>query len=416
MKLAEVAVDGTAPVETGIAELDRVLAGGLLPGSVTLLAGEPGIGKSTLVLQALASASRRGLRSLLVAAEESAGQVRSRAERLGALPEECYLLATGELGAALEAAERVSPGLLVVDSVQGLAHPEVGSAAGSPNQARECAQAIAAYAKRTATATVLVGHVTKDGALAGPRALEHLVDTVLSFEGDRHHALRTLSTMKHRFGPAGELGLFEMGESGLRSLDDPSSLLLADRRPGAPGTVAVPAVEGRRPVLVEVQALVTPSRSPVPRRVVQGASPARVALLLAVLEKCCGAPLGGADVFVSTVGGIRVTEPACDLALALSIASSLAGTALPPDTVAFGEIGLTGETRQVPRADRRLLEAARLGFEQALAPMATPEGPRGMRLERVRSLLEALELVSLGRGALSGGPGAWAPPKSWHNC
>jgi DNA repair protein RadA/Sms len=402
--LASIDPDRARPFSTGLAELDRVLAGGLVPGSVTLLGGEPGIGKSTLVLQAVSAVARRGGRALIIAAEESAEQVSRRARRLGPVPEAGFLMSTGDLMAAIEAADQVHPDLLVVDSIQAISDPSIGSPAGSPNQVRECAQLLAQYARATATATVLVGHVTKDGALAGPRTLEHLVDTVLSFEGDRHHALRALVATKHRYGPAGELGLFEMSEDGLASIEDPSAMLLGDRRPDAPGTVALPVVEGRRPILVEVQALVAESHGAAPRRVVQGVGAARLSLLLAVLEGCCDVPLASADVFVSTVGGIKVAEPATDLAVALAVVSSFIGVAFPGDAVAFGEIGLTGELRQTGRPERRLAEAARLGFSRAIAPALTPDGPGGVRLERVGSLVEALGVL--------GWTGPYRRPKS----
>ncbi len=395
LSLPAIDAEGARPFPTGLAELDRVLSGGIVPGSVTLLGGEPGIGKSTLVLQAVTAAAERGARSLIIAAEESAEQVRRRAERLGPLPPSCYLSSTSDLLASIEAADQVRPVLFVIDSIQAISDPAVSSPAGSTNQVRECAQLLAQYAKATGTATILVGHVTKDGSLAGPRTLEHLVDTVLSFEGDRHHALRALVATKHRYGPSGELGLFEMGELGLQSLEDPSALLLGDRRPDAAGSVALPVVEGRRPLLVEVQSLLAATRSPSPRRVVQGVSAARVALILAVLERCCGARVGAVDVFVSTVGGIKVTEPAADLAIALAIVSSLRGIALPSDSVIFGEIGLAGEVRQVSRPDRRLAESARLGFGRAIVPDATPDGPAAMRLDRVRSVAEAVSLLGL---------------------
>ncbi|MGH9296719.1 MAG: DNA repair protein RadA, partial [Acidimicrobiales bacterium] len=422
--LTSIDPDASRPVPTGLSELDRVLSGGLVPGSVTLLGGEPGIGKSTLVLQAVAAGASKGLRSLIVAAEESAEQVRSRAGRLGKLSEECFVLSTSDLFAAITAADQVRPSLLVIDSIQTISDASVSSPTGSPNQVRACAQLLAQYAKASGTATILVGHVTKDGSLAGPRTLEHLVDTVLSFEGDRHHALRALVATKHRFGPTGELGLFEMGELGLSSLSDPSTLLLGDRKLDAPGSVALPVVEGRRPLVVEVQALLARSRGQSPRRVVQGVTTARVALLLAVLERCCKAPVGDCDVFVSTVGGIRVSEPAGDLAVALAIVSGLTGLAMPPDTAVFGEVGLAGEVRQVPRADRRLAEAARLGFKRAVVPLTCPEPPEKMTLVRVRSVRDAVErlqllpVVKVGRegpeappeGAESGGP----PPRFRH--
>ncbi len=395
--LASIDPDGCEPNPTGLEELDRVLAGGLTAGSVTLIGGEPGIGKSTLVLQALASASRTagGARTLLIAAEESAEQVRRRAERLGALVDNCYVVETGELQVALEAAGRLDPDLLVVDSIQTIGDGSIGSQTGSTTQVRECAQALAHYAKATSTATVLVGHVTKDGALAGPRALEHLVDTVLSFEGDRHHALRFLVATKHRYGATGELGLFEMGEGGLTSLDDPSALLLGDRLAGVPGTIAAPIVEGRRPLLVEMQALFTPSHSGSCRRVVQGYPSSRLSLILAVIERSLELPAGAADAFVSIVGGIRVSEPAADLGVALALVSALTGVPVPSDVVAFGEVGLSGEIRQAPSPERRLTEAARLGFRRALVPASTPEPPPEIVTVPVSSLGEAAAALGL---------------------
>jgi len=395
LSLMDVSSDSCVPVPTGIGELDRVLSGGFAPGSVTLMGGEPGIGKSTLVLQAAASASRLGRRTLLVAAEESAEQVRRRAERLGTVVDDCYIVATSDLQTALEVAGELGPDLLVVDSIQTVGDPSISSQLGSTTQVRECAQALAHFAKATGTATVLVGHVTKDGALAGPRTLEHLVDTVLSFEGDRHHALRMLTATKHRFGSAGELGLFEMAESGLVGLADPSTLLLGVRRGAGPGMIVSPIIEGRRPLLVEVQALVSATRASTPRRVVQGIPPARLALLLAVLEQSGRIPLGSIDVFVSTVGGIKVTEPAADLAVALAVASAISGVPIPAQVVAFGEIGLGGEIRQSPGAPRRLSEAERLGFSRAFAPLSTPCSSGTIEVVHVTTIGEAVTALGL---------------------
>lgn len=397
--MSDIDPDSCEPVPTGIEELDRVLSGGLVPGSVTLVGGEPGIGKSTLLLQASASAARRGSKTLLVVAEESAEQVRRRADRLGELVELCYIVATGDLQSALEAAGNLQPALLVVDSIQTIGDPSLSSPPGSTTQVRECAQALAHYAKATGTATVLVGHVTKDGALAGPRTLEHLVDTVLSFEGDRHHALRHLSATKHRYGTTGEIGLFEMAESGLVGLVDPSAVLLADRRRGVAGAVVAPVIEGRRPLLVEVQALVGETRSSSPRRITQGIPPARLALLLAVLERTVDVSISGYDVFVSTVGGIRVAEPASDVAVALSLVSAVTGLPIPESLVAFGEIGLGGEIRQVPAVLRRLSEATRLGFDRAVAPplaMSMVQPPGGtMGLVQAATIAEAASALGL---------------------
>ena len=391
--LHSISADGAVAVATGIGELDRVLGGGLVAGSVTVLGGEPGVGKSTLVLQALASAAAQGRSSLLIAAEESGEQVRRRAERLGAVVDGCYLLATTDLDAVISAAGQLEPSLLVVDSIQAVSDQACGSQAGSPSQVRECAGRLVRYAKSLGVATLLVGHVTKDGGLAGPRTLEHLVDTVLSFDGDRHQSLRLLSASKHRYGPTGELGLFEMTEMGLSGLVDPSALLLGDRRRGVPGSIAVPVLEGRRPLVIEVQGLVGPTTSGVPRRVAQGVVGGRLALLLAVLERRCHLALAASDVFVSTVGGLRVSEPAADLGIALALVSAVTGIAIGEEVVACGEVGLAGELRRVQAIERRLAEAARLGFRRAVVPQSAPEGPIELELLRAGTLLEAVRLL-----------------------
>ena len=282
---------------------------------------------------------------------------------------------------------------LVVDSIQAVSDPACGSQAGSPGQVRECAGRLVRYAKSQGVATLLVGHVTKDGALAGPRTLEHLVDTVLSFDGDRHQSLRLLSASKHRYGPTGELGLFEMTEVGLRGLADPSALLLGDRRRGVPGSIAVPVIEGRRPLIIEVQGLVGPATSGVPRRVAQGVVGGRLALLLAVLERRCHLALATSDVFVSTVGGLRVSEPAADLGIALALVSAVTSIAIGEEVVACGEVGLAGELRQVQATERRLAEAARLGFRRAVVPQSAPAGPVELELLRAGTLLEAVRLL-----------------------
>ncbi len=400
--LADVPLAGGAPRATGIDELDRSLAGGLVPGSVTLVGGEPGIGKSTLLLQLAASWAASGGRALIVAAEESAGQVRRRAERLGAAVPGVSVVVTTSLPVALDAAGRDAPDLLVVDSVQAVADPAVGAGGGSVSQMRECAASLVHFAKSRGVATVLVGHVTKDGVLAGPKVLEHLVDTVCSFDGERHHALRVLTVSKHRFGPTGELGVFEMTESGLRGVDDPSALLLGDRRSGVAGSVVVPVLEGRRPMLVELQALVARSSLATPRRTAQGIPPGRLALAVAVLEQRAGCSLASCDVFASVVGGVKVAEPAVDLALALALVSAATGTALGPDLVACGEVGLAGELRQVVHTDRRLAEAARLGFTRACVPPSAPDPPPGMSLVRASTLAGAVTALGLGRAR--GGP------------
>ncbi len=387
----------SGPVPTGLAELDRVLGGGLVPGSVTLLGGEPGVGKSTLLLQVLAAMAGTGAPVLLVSAEESAPQVRRRAERLGPLPPGLMLLATTDLSALPTALDDTAPALVVVDSIQAVSDPSAPGTPGSLGQVRACTDLVVHLAKAYRIPFVLVGHVTKEGALAGPRTLEHLVDTVLGVEGDRHHALRTVRATKHRFGPTGELGLFEMNDTGLAAVTDPYQLLLGDRRPGAPGSAILPAMQGQRALLVEVQALTSRTAPETPsRRSAQGVDGRRLALLLAVLEQRAGVPMVRTDVFASAVGGIRVLEPAADLALALALASAVTDRALPPDLVVFGEVGLGGEIRQVPHAPRRLAEASRVGFRHALVPESCPDGPRGMEVLHVRSLAQA---VALGTGS-----------------
>jgi DNA repair protein RadA/Sms len=399
MSLVEVDLTAARPRTTGLHELDRVLGGGLVPGSVTLLGGEPGVGKSTLVLQVLGARAAEG-GALLVSAEESAQQIRVRAERLGVAVEGVRLLADTDVGTVAGVLESERPGIAVVDSIQAVRDAGVSGMPGSLAQVRSCAERLVRLAKTLQLPLVLVGHVTKDGALAGPRALEHLVDTVLTVEGDRHHALRLVRAVKHRFGPTGELGLFEVGELGLGAVTDPYRLLLGDRRADAPGSAILPTIEGQRALLVEVQALASGAGGLPPRRSAQGVDSGRLGLLLAVLENRAGVRVRHTDVFCSAVGGIRVGEPAADLAVSLAVASAVQGVPLPPDLVAFGEVGLTGEIRQVPHATRRLAEAARVGFRHAVVPESCPPGPPGMELLQVRTLARAVELAS---GALPPG-------------
>jgi DNA repair protein RadA/Sms len=395
--IADVDASTAVARSTGVGELDRVLDGGLVAGSVTLVGGEPGIGKSTLLLQAAAGLTGGGAQVLYVSAEESAGQVRVRADRLGALRPRLWMVAESSLPAVLAAVAEVAPDVVVVDSIQTVHDPDIASAAGSVTQVRACAQAFVELAKQRGVTVVLVGHVTKDGSLAGPRTLEHLVDTVLSFEGDRHHALRFLRATKHRFGATHELGVFEMGESGLAVVDDAAGLFLADRRPDVSGSAVVPVLEGSRPLLVELQALAAPVANPTgsPHRAVQGVDRSRVDVVLAVLQQHVGVAVHQADVFVSVVGGVRLAEPGVDLGLALAVASALSGEALPPDLVVLGEVGLGGEVRQVRHTDHRLAEAARLGFTRALVPRLAPEGPPGIELLRVDSVVDALATTGL---------------------
>ena len=360
------------PAPTGVEELDRVLGGGLVPGSVTLLGGEPGVGKSTLLLQVVGSMAAAGARCLLVSAEESGAQVRRRAERLQAARPGVWLVAETAIDGVRAAVDQVRPDVVVVDSIQTVWDPALESAPGSVAQVRGCAHELSQLAREGDRAVVLVGHVTKDGALAGPRVLEHLVDTVLAFEGDRHHALRMLRAVKHRFGPTGELGLFEMTDAGMQGLPDASGVFLGDRRHGSPGSVVFPAVEGHRPLLVEIQALTVASGLPAPRRSVSGLDPGRLGLLLAVLDRRAGVVTGKDDVYLSAVGGVRVTEPGADLAVCLAVASARRALPVPQDVVVVGEVGLGGDVRQVAHTARRLAEAARLGFTWAVVPRSAP--------------------------------------------
>jgi DNA repair protein RadA/Sms len=392
-QIGDVELGGARPQSTEIAELDRVLGGGLVAGSVTLVGGEPGIGKSTLLLQLVAAWQGR---TLYVSAEESAQQVRLRAERLGAVRPDLWLLPETSLPRIVAAIDELQPSLVVIDSIQTVADPEVASAPGSVVQVRECAHRLVGEAKRRGVPVLLVGHVTKEGGLAGPRVLEHVVDTVLSFEGDRHHALRLLRAVKHRFGATNDLGVFEMVESGLAGVPDASSLFLTDRRTGVAGSAVTPTLEGARPLLVEAQALTNKVNPGVPpRRSAQGIDPGRLALLLAVLERRARLPMGAHEVFASAVGGVRLTEPGADLPVCLAIVSALTNRPLPPDLVSFGEVGLAGELRQVSHAPRRLAEAARLGFSRALVPKNSPNNVEGITLIRVGTVVEALAAVGV---------------------
>ncbi len=396
-------------VPTGLAEFDRVLGGGLVAGSVTLVGGEPGIGKSTLTLQLAAGAVGGGSSVLMACSEESPVQVGGRAERLGAMHDDIWVTDEASVEGILGLVNQRRPDLLIVDSVQTVHMEGVAGQPGSPSQVRAAAQRLVSAAKGSGTAVVLVGHVTKDSSLAGPKALEHVVDTVTELTGDRHHALRLLRVAKHRFGPTGELGLFEMGGSGLCAVDDPGRLFLADRSSDPAGSVVLPAMEGNRTILVELQALVATATTPHPRRSSQGIDPRRLALLLAVLERRVGLDLARLDVFTTAVGGVQVTEPGADLPLALAVVSAAADEGLGSDVVACGEVGLGGEVRQVAGMERRLSEARRLGFRRAILPESAPEPPPGLEAVRVRTLAEATACLPGGvrhgaAGGLSRGP------------
>jgi DNA repair protein RadA/Sms len=394
-RIGEVDALAGRPVTTGIDELDRVLGGGLVPGSVTLLGGEPGIGKSTLLLQMLAAASGP---VLYVSAEESARQVRLRADRLGAVRPDLWLLPETSLPRIVAAIDEISPVLVVVDSIQTVLDPELGSAPGSVVQVRGCAHRLVQEAKNRHVPLVLVGHVTKEGGLAGPRVLEHVVDTVLSFEGERHHALRLLRAVKHRFGSTNDLGLFEMTGEGLRGVPDASTLFLGDRTAGIAGSVVVPTIEGQRPLLVEVQALTNRvSSAAPPRRSAQGLDQGRLSMLLAVLERRADVSLSDHEVYASVVGGVRLGEPGADLGLCLALVSAVRDVPLPADLVVIGEVGLAGEVRQVGHLDRRLAEASRLGFATAIVPAGAAAGRAGVRALRAATLAEALGHAGLTR-------------------
>lgn len=395
-RIAEVADESSHIRATGLAEVDRVLGGGLVPGSVTLVGGEPGIGKSTLLLQLAGAVASSGQRALYVSGEESASQVRGRADRLGALHDELWLVGETVLPHVLGQLDEVKPDVVVIDSVQTLVNPALSSAPGSVAQVRECAHELVQEAKRRGIAMLLVGHVTKEGTLAGPRVLEHVVDTVLEFDGDRQHGLRLLRASKHRFGPTSEVGLLQMDELGLAPVDDPSGLFLADRVTGVSGSAVVPTVDGNRPLLVEVQALVAPSQLATPRRSAQGLDQGRLAMLLAVLERRVGLPVSQAEVYALAVGGARILDPGADAGVALAVASSLTGHALDDDLVVVGEVGLGGELRHASHINRRLSEAARMGFRRAIVPHATGEAPEGLSLLRAPTLAAAVQLADVG--------------------
>ena len=394
--ISAIDADHAARVPTGMSELDRVLGGGVVLGGVTLVGGDPGVGKSTLLLQALAALSTKGCRALYISGEESAGQTAARARRVGVSSDDLLILAENDLEAIERAIEETKPAVLVVDSVQTVRAPELESAAGSVTQLREVAARIVERAKRSRIAAFLIGHVTKDGTLAGPKVLEHLVDTVLAFEGERGHALRTLRAHKNRFGSATEVGVFEMTADGMREVPNASAFFLSERPKNVAGSIVAATSEGTRSMLVEVQALTVVQSLGSPRRTVSGVDGQRLAMILAVLERKSGLHISGCDVFVNVAGGVHVDEPAMDLPVALAVASSLKDRPIFPDIVAFGEIGLSGEVRAVPRAEARIAEASALGFRRAILPAsvaAKVNKTKDLELQAVASLDEALALA-----------------------
>jgi DNA repair protein RadA/Sms len=386
LRLVDVQAEEAERIPTGVSELDRVLGGGLVPASLVLVGGEPGVGKSTLLLMALRAMSKER-RVLLITGEESTPQVRMRAERLGGT-DAVEILAETDLDAICATLEQERPAVCVIDSVQTLYSPDIGSAPGSVSQVREASARLLRVAKEAGVALFLVGHVTKDGAVAGPRVLEHLVDCVLQFEGDRYHAHRVLRAAKNRFGSTNELGVFEMTGGGLVGVPDPSALFGAAREEEVGSAVAC-TLEGTRPLLLEIQALVAPTDLAMPRRVGTGVDPKRLAMIVAVLSRHGGIALGQADVFVNVAGGVRIDEPGADLAVGLAIASAAKGAVIPAGTAAFGEIGLTGRLRPAAQADRRLDECAKLGLGTAIVPAAT-KNRRGFEARAVETVRQAI--------------------------
>jgi DNA repair protein RadA/Sms len=402
--LAAVDIATWGRLSTGGAELDRVLGGGLVPGSLVLLGGDPGIGKSTLLAQvcmamAQAAGGRRPATDqvLYVTGEESSEQVKLRADRLGAIPAGLFVMPEVDLTTIMTTIETMMPALAVIDSIQTVVLDDLSSSAGSVSQVRECAARLMHLAKRTHVPIVIVGHVTKEGTIAGPRVLEHIVDTVLYLEGERFHAYRLLRAVKNRFGSTNEVGVFEMGEDGLREVANPSAAFLSERGEAAPGSAVTVTVEGTRPLLVEIQALVSQSSFTMPRRTSTGFDLNRLYLLLAVLQKRVGLPLGNQDVYCNVVGGLKIGEPAADLAVALAAVSAFSDVAIPSDVAAFGEVGLAGELRSVSAARTRLNEAAKLGFSRVLLPASSA---RALRKDAPVELLGAATLAEAIRHAL----------------
>jgi DNA repair protein RadA/Sms len=381
-------------VKSGIEEVDRVLGGGIVRGSAVLVGGDPGIGKSTLLLQVMQHLAARGLKVLYVSGEESARQIKMRGERIGATSGNILILVEVDLENILKYIRETKPAAVVVDSVQTVYSSLLSSAPGSVGQVREASERLILFAKKSGIPVFLIGHVTKDGSIAGPKVLEHMVDTVLYFEGDSGHSYRMIRGMKNRFGPTNEVGVFEMRDRGLVEVLNPSEYFLAERPEGSSGSVVVPSMEGTRPILVEIQSLVSPTNFGMPRRTAIGVDAIRVSLLVAVLEKICGLRMGSHDVFINVAGGVRVTEPAVDLGIVSAMASSFLDRVIHPGTVVFGEVGLTGEVRGIHQMELRIREAERMGFNRCIHPKTQPReaGKFGkIRLVKIRNIRELIE-------------------------
>ncbi len=396
MLLKDIPEDVTVRTSTGVSGLDRVLGGGIVEGALMLIGGDPGVGKSTLLLQVCANLARQGKRVLYISGEESAKQIKLRANRLGIREESLYVLAENALDAVEEKLNQLQPDVAVVDSVQTMYRPEMASAPGSVSQVRECTSLIMRLCKETGTAIFLVGHVTKDGAIAGPRMLEHMVDVVLYFEGDKMQEYRLLRAVKNRFGSVNELGVFQMTDKGMQIVENPSEQLLSRRAKGASGSVVFCGLEGSRPLLCDVQALASTSYFGTPRRTVGGADASRVALLLAVLEKRANQKTYNQDVYINVAGGLELSEPAADLALCMAVVSSLKDMPIGADVAVMGEVGLAGEVRAIPQCDRRVAECQRLGFTTIVLPrenmkrIATPDGVKFVGVDTVMQAISVL--------------------------
>lgn len=403
--ISQVKIEPARSVGSGIGELDRVLGGGVVPGAVLLLAGEPGVGKSTLLLEVAAKWARAGRRTLYVSGEESAAQVRLRAERTGAVDDNLYLAADTDLGALLTHIDAVKPSLLIVDSVQTIGSANIDGVPGGVTQVREVASAVIQRAKRDNIAALLVGHVTKDGSVAGPRVLEHLVDVVLQFEGDRNTRLRLLRAVKNRFGPVDEIGCFDLVDDGIVEVPDPTGLFVSRHEQPVAGTCVTVTMEGRRPLLAEVQALSVTSSTPSPRRTSSGLDSARVAMILAVLTKHFRINLGQLDVYTASVGGARLVEPSVDLAVAIATLSAVTERVVPSDLVAIGEVGLAGEVRKVSNLAARLREAERIGFRRAVVPA----GSEGLDTFKGAMSIKAVHTITDAMLSLDAAPPALRP-------